>query len=67
MKLGIIDLDPVLDDWENPPSESYVELGIKSANRKKVQLHRYLAREPQPPPRASREPKPLTSREPDSC
>ena len=49
MKHGVIALDPILDDWESPPSESYVELGIKSANRKKVRLHRYLSREPRAP------------------
>ncbi|CAL8356718.1 unnamed protein product [Lota lota] len=38
VKHGVIALEPS-DDWENPPSESYVELGIKSANRKKVRLH----------------------------
>ena len=49
VKHGVIVPDPILDDWENPPSESYVELGIKSANRKKVRLHRYLAKEPRAP------------------
>ncbi|CAL8325651.1 unnamed protein product [Gadus morhua 'NCC'] len=42
VKHGVIVPDPILDDWENPPSESYVELGIKSANRKKVRLHSTL-------------------------
>ncbi|CAL8261477.1 unnamed protein product [Merluccius merluccius] len=35
---GVIALDHS-EDWEKHLSESYVELGIKSANRKKVRVH----------------------------
>lgn len=41
LKHGVIALEPQSEDWEKHLSESYVELGIKSANRKKVRLHRW--------------------------